>query len=229
MQNRKIALDTETTGLNPKEGHKIVEIGCVELDHNIPTGKEWHAYINPKRNIPDAAVDVHGLEEKFLLDKPVFEEIADSFIEFIKKDILVIHNAKFDIGFLNSELISIGLPLLDLENAIDTVQLARQISPGAPASLDALCKRFDIDITNRKKHGALLDAQLLAEVYLELTGGRQGNLLLNKEKSLNSEESFKKEQKPDTRKIINMDLSDEEIDKHREYINKITNPIWEGE
>ena len=129
MINRKIALDTETTGLNPKEGHKIVEIGCVELEDNIPTGRQWHTYLNPKRNIPEAAVAVHGLEEKFLLDKPVFQEIAESFLNFLKEDPLVIHNAKFDIGFLNHEFADANFSLLYIENTIDTVQLSRQTMP----------------------------------------------------------------------------------------------------
>ena len=226
MKNRKIALDTETTGLNPREGHKIVEIGCVELEDNIPTGIEWHAYVNPKRNIPEAAVAVHGLEEKFLLDKPEFKEIAESFMNFLNKDILVIHNAKFDLGFLNSELAEADLPLINIEKTIDTVQMARQKTPGAPASLDALCKRFDIDISKREKHGALLDAQLLAEVYLELTGGRQGHFVLNKTDSSFKKNNLTQNTENERRKIVNIELTEEEITQHKQFIKKIPSSIW---
>ena len=176
---RRIALDTETTGLNPLDGHRIVEIGCVELDINIPTGKEWHTYLNPQRTMPEAAFAVHGLDDNFLSDKPLFKNISSDFLNFIKGAELVIHNARFDIGFLNNELKLANLPIINIDESIDTVQLARQTIPGAAASLDALCKRFNIDLSQRGKHGALLDAQLLAEVYLELTGGRQSSLVLN--------------------------------------------------
>ena len=176
---RRIALYTETTGLSPIGGHRIVEIGCVELDHNIPTGKEWHSYINPERDVPEAAEAVHGLSTKFLSDKPLFSAISDDLLLFLEGAELVIHNAKFDIGFLNNELNLLNKPIINIEKTIDTVMLARKIIPGAAASLDALCKRFNIDLSRREKHGALLDAQLLAEVYLELTGGRQSSLELN--------------------------------------------------
>ena len=176
---RRIALDTETTGLNPIEDHRVVEIGCVELDNNIPTGKEWHTYLNPERSMPEAALAVHGLDENFLSDKPLFKDIALELLNFIEGAELVIHNARFDIGFLNNELNLVNLPIINIEEAIDTVQVARQTIPGAAASLEALCKRFNIDLSQRGKHGALLDAQLLAEVYLELTGGRQVSLVLN--------------------------------------------------
>ena len=176
---RRVVLDTETTGLNPLSGHRIVEIGCVELDDNIPTGKEWHSYVNPERNVPEAAEAVHGLSTKFLSDKPLFSDISDDLLLFIEGAELVIHNAKFDIGFLNNELSLIKRPIIKMEKTIDTVVLARKTLPGAAASLDALCKRFNIDLSRREKHGALLDAQLLAEVYLELTGGRQSRLELS--------------------------------------------------
>ena len=175
---RRIALDTETTGLNPLNGHRIVEIGCVELDDNIPTGEEWHIYLNPERDVPEAAEAVHGLSSKFLSDKPLFKEISDELLSFLGDAELVIHNAKFDIGFLNNELKLVNKPIINIENTIDTVILARKTIPGAAASLDALCKRFNIDLSRREKHGALLDAQLLAEVYLELTGGRQSSFRL---------------------------------------------------
>ena len=226
MVNRKIALDTETTGLNPKEGHKIVEIGCVELEDNIPTGRQWHTYLNPKRNIPEAAVAVHGLEEKFLLDKPIFKEIAESFLNFLKEDIMVIHNAKFDIGFLNHELAEANFSLLDIENTIDTVQLSRQTMPGAPASLDALCKRFDIDLTKRQLHGALLDAQLLSEVYLELTGGRQGRFSLNNTVKSQNSNHLLHNKTSEKRQRVSVKLSKTEIEQHNKFIKNISGSIW---
>ena len=153
---RRIALDTETTGLSPKDGHRIVEIGCVELDGNIPTGNEWHSYVNPDRAMPEAAFAVHGLSEEFLQKEPKFKDIAEDFLSFIKGGELVIHNAKFDIGFLNSELKMAKMPLIAIQKTIDTVHLAREKIPGAAASLDALCKRFEIDLSLREKHLSLI-------------------------------------------------------------------------
>lgn len=170
---REIALDTETTGLNPKAGHRVVEIGCVEMINHVATGQVFHAYINPERDMPEEAFSVHGLSEAFLRDHPKFAEVVEKFLAFIGDDTLVIHNAQFDMGFLNAELERAGQPPLDMSRAIDTVKMARQKFPGAQASLDALCRRFDIDNSNRELHGALLDARLLADVYLELKGGRQ--------------------------------------------------------
>ncbi|HLT76479.1 MAG TPA: DNA polymerase III subunit epsilon [Ferrovibrio sp.] len=174
---REVVLDTETTGLDPRDGDRVVEIGCIELINHIPTGKHFHVYINPERPMPEEAFKVHGLSDEFLKDKPVFAAIAKDFCEFIGEDPLVIHNASFDIGFLNAELARLdGMPHIAMERAIDTVRLARGKFPGAQVSLDALCKRFNIDLSARIKHGALLDAELLAEVYLELVGGRQQGL-----------------------------------------------------
>ena len=170
---RRIALDTETTGLNPSEGHRIVEIGCVELDENIPTGKVWHAYINPERTMPEAAFAVHGLSEEFLLKKPVFKDIVKDFMGFINGAELVIHNAKFDIGFLNAEFSRCGHPPLSMERVIDTLPLARQKYPGAQVSLDALCKRYRIDNSRRVKHTALIDCDLLSKVFINLTDQKE--------------------------------------------------------
>lgn len=175
---REIALDTETTGFDPAAGHRIVEIGCVELRNHIPTGTVWHSYVNPQRDVPDGAYQVHGLSEAFLADHPVFAEIVDDFLAFIGDARLVIHNAAFDMGFVNSELATLGFAPIPIERAVDTVQMARARFPGAQASLDALCRRFNIDNSARTKHGALLDAELLAEVYLELVGGRQHDFAL---------------------------------------------------
>lgn len=170
---REIVMDTETTGLEPAEGHRIVEIGAVELFNHLPTGRTYHQYINPQRSMPKEAFDVHGLGDDFLRDKPVFKAIAPAFLEFIADAPLVIHNASFDMKFLNSELQAAGFPTLPMSRALDTVAMARRKFPGAPASLDALCRRFGVDNSAREKHGALLDSEILAEVYLELVGGRQ--------------------------------------------------------
>ena len=173
---REVVLDTETTGLDPATGDRIVEIGCVELLNHIPTGRDWQAYVNPERAMPTAAFEVHGLSDEFLAGKPRFAEVADAFLGFLADDKLVIHNAGFDLGFINAELERLGRPPLNPARAIDTVALARAKFPGAPASLDALCRRFAIDASARERHGALLDAGLLADVYLALIGGRQPGL-----------------------------------------------------
>jgi DNA polymerase-3 subunit epsilon len=223
---RRIALDTETTGLNPIDGHRVVEIGCIELDNNIPTGKEWHTYLNPERSMPEAAFAVHGLGDKFLSNKPLFKDVSAELLNFIKGAELVIHNARFDIGFLNNELKLVNLPIINIEEAIDTVQLARQTIPGAAASLNALCKRFNIDLSQREKHGALLDAQLLAEVYLELTGGRQVSLALNQsaQNMALSKNNVKIEVK-DLNYVVAA-VTKEEDEEHLKMLQKIKEPIW---
>lgn len=175
---REIILDTETTGLDPKDGHRVVEIGCVELVNAIPTGRTWHCYLNPERDMPEQAFAVHGLSTDFLSTKPLFADKADEFLEFVESAMLVIHNAKFDFGFLNAELEWASKPLLTWDRIVDTLALARRRHPGAPASLDALCRRYGIDISERDLHGALLDCRLLASVYVELVGGKQARLEL---------------------------------------------------
>jgi len=175
---REIVLDTETTGFEPSEGHRIVEIGAVELFNHLPTGRTYHQYINPERTMPKEAFEVHGLGDDFLRDKPVFKAVGQAFLDFIGDAKLVIHNAAFDMKFLNAELEWAGLPGLPWARAVDTLAMARQKFPGAPASLDALCRRFGVDNSAREKHGALLDSEILAEVYLELVGGRQPDLVL---------------------------------------------------
>ncbi len=170
---REIVLDTETTGFEPSEGHRIVEIGAVELYNHLPTGRTYHQYINPERPMPKEAFEVHGLGDDFLRDKPVFRAVGQAFLDFVGDAKLVIHNAAFDMKFLNAELEWAGLPGLPWERAVDTLAIARQRFPGSPASLDALCRRFGVDNSAREKHGALLDSEILAEVYLELVGGRQ--------------------------------------------------------
>ena len=175
---REIVLDTETTGFEPSEGHRIVEIGAVELFNHLPTGRTYHQYINPERAMPREAFEVHGLGDDFLRDKPLFRQEAQNFLDFVADSKLVIHNASFDMKFLNWELRTHGFPQIPNDRAIDTLMIARSRFPGSPASLDALCRRFGIDNSMREKHGALLDSEILAEVYLELIGGRQPDLVL---------------------------------------------------
>jgi DNA polymerase-3 subunit epsilon len=175
---REIVLDTETTGLDPKDGHRVVEIGGVELVNHVATGRVFHQYINPERDMPAEAEAVHGLSRAFLADKPLFADVAADFAGFIDGAMLVIHNAAFDMGFLNAEFARLGFPELPMSRAVDTVAIARRKHPGSPANLDALCRRYGVDNSGREKHGALLDAELLAEVYLELIGGRQPDFAL---------------------------------------------------
>jgi DNA polymerase-3 subunit epsilon len=176
---REIVIDTETTGLDPASGHRIVEIGCVELFNAIPTGQFYHVYLDPERDMPEEAFRVHGLSIEFLTGKPKFAEIAEAFIAFIGEAPLVAHNAEFDMRFINAELATFGLPAISSERVVDTLALARRRHPGAPNSLDALCQRYGIDLSRRTKHGALLDSEILAEVYAELLGGRQASLVLD--------------------------------------------------
>jgi len=173
---REIVLDTETTGLDPFDGHRVVEIGCIELLNRIPTGRVWHCHLNPEREVPYQAFEVHGLSTEFLRDKPRFAELADDMLTFIEGAMLVMHNAAFDFGFLNAELDRLSRPLLHWDCVVDTLALARRRHPGAPCSLDALCKRYSVDLSEREKHGALLDCRLLAGVYVELVGGHQARL-----------------------------------------------------
>ncbi len=176
---REIVLDTETTGLDPTAGHRVVEIACLELLNHIPTGRHFQRYVNPEREVPADAIAVHGLSAEFLGDKPRFAEIADELLSFIGEAPVVIHNDEFDIGFLNAEFVRLDRSPFPQQRIVDTLVMARQKFPGAPASLDALCRRFAIDNTTRTKHGALLDTELLASVYLELIGGRQAGLELS--------------------------------------------------
>ena len=174
---REVVFDTETTGLDPATGHRVVEIGCVELLNGIPTGKTFHRYLDPQRDMPEEAFRIHGLSAEFLAGKPLFADIVDELTAFLAGAKLVAHNAEFDFRFLSAELTALDRPPLDLELMVDTLALARRRHPGAPASLDALCSRYGIDNSRRTKHGALLDSEILAEVYAELTGGRQTALV----------------------------------------------------
>jgi DNA polymerase-3 subunit epsilon len=176
---REIVLDTETTGLDPNDGHRVIEIGCVELSDHFPTGRSFQRYLNPDRDMPAEAQRIHGISTEFLADKPRFAEVAEEFLEFIGDAPLVIHNASFDLKFLNAELHRHGRGPIPAARAIDTIDIAKSKFPGARYSLDELCKRFSIDLSSRSLHGALLDAELTAQVYLELTGGRQKKLILS--------------------------------------------------
>jgi DNA polymerase-3 subunit epsilon len=178
---REIVFDTETTGLDPTAGDRVVEIGCIELVNHIPSGRTFHRYLNPERSMPVGAARVHGLDEAFLRDKPVFAAVADELIEFLGDAILIAHNADFDIGFLNAELGRTGRAAIANDRVIDTLMLARRKHPAGPNSLDALCARYAVDASRRTLHGALLDAELLSEVYVELIGGRQAALILGEE------------------------------------------------
>ena len=220
---REVVLDTETTGLSPEKGDRVVEIGCLELENHMATGRTYHCYINPEITMPSGAQDVHGLSDEFLADKPLFAGIVDEFLVFAGDDPLIIHNAAFDMGFLNAELRRLGRPALPSTQAVDTVSMARQKFPGSPASLDALCRRFGIDNSARTLHGALLDAELLAEVYLELCGGRQPDLVLEAAEVVAS--TTDSVQRVD-RKPRSFVLSDEERETHQNFITNLTNPIW---
>tara|TARA_A100001388_G_C28595660_1_gene415633 strand:- start:54 stop:722 length:669 start_codon:yes stop_codon:yes gene_type:complete len=219
---REVVLDTETTGLNPSTGDRIVEIGCVELLNHVATGKSFHQYVNPQRPMPDEAFRVHGLSDEFLADQPAMSDVMADFIEFIGDAPLIIHNADFDMRFINAELNLLGETPLQTARAVDTVRLAREKFPGAPASLDALCKRFGIDNSSRTLHGALLDAQLLAEVYLELIGGRQPDFELAADRMaapVAARDAERRDPRPHA-------ASEEELAAHKAFVEKLKHPIW---
>lgn len=219
---REIVLDTETTGFDPETGDRIVEIGAVELFNHLPTGKVYHQYINPKRAMPEGAFEVHGLGDDFLRDKPVFAEVGQAFLDFIGKSHLVIHNASFDIKFLNAELKWMELPLIPWERAIDTLAIARKKFPGSPASLDALSRRFGIDTSARTLHGALLDSEILAEVYLELIGGRQPDLVLSGSTSTSTNQGGEEDWRPGPRpEALPSRLTDAERAAHSAFIDSM--------
>jgi len=222
-ENREIVLDTETTGMNPDTGDKIVEIGCLELINHIPTGKTLQIYINPERDIPAEATAIHGITNEFVKNKPVFSQIYTDVLDFIGDAKLVIHNAEFDMKFLNAELKNVGHKALAWSRVIDTVTMARKKYPGSPANLDALCRRFGIDNSERTFHGALLDSELLAEVYLELLGGRQHGLGIAATGGSTSEEEKIDRPFREPRKFT---ASKAELKAHEELVGKLTDPIW---
>jgi DNA polymerase III subunit epsilon len=220
---REIVLDTETTGLDALGGHRIIEIGAQELLNHVPTGNGYHCYINPERDVDIGAFEVHGLSREFLSDFPPFSGVVDAFLEFIAEDRLIIHNARFDMGFINMELGRLGRPDIPMDRVVDTLQMARRRYPGAQASLDALCRRFEIDNSHRDLHGALVDADLLAAVYLELIGGRQPGLELAEQAvSATGPEIRESTSRPPR----NFTASPEERSAHEELLKKITDPIW---
>jgi DNA polymerase-3 subunit epsilon len=226
---REIVLDTETTGLSPDKGDRVVEIGCVELINHVPTSNTFQVYLNPEREMDEGAQRIHGLTNEFLQDKPKFEAIAEDFISYIGESKIIAHNATFDINFLNSELSRLNKAKISQERVIDTLKIAREKYPGARNSLDALCKRFFVDNSNRKLHGALLDSELLAEVYLELIGGKEPALALAEEarthklpeKELIIKASIKRENELKPR------LTKEDQIKHKEFIDTLkVKPVW---
>ncbi|MBH63538.1 MAG: DNA polymerase III subunit epsilon [Alphaproteobacteria bacterium] len=218
---REIVVDTETTGLSPSAGHRVIEIGCLELVNHMPTGAVFHEYLNPERDVPAEAVQIHGLTDEFLSSKPLFASVADRFLEFVAGAKLIIHNAEFDLGFLNAELKR--LKRGSLTNVVtDTLTLARKKYPGGQASLDALCRRFNIDNSARTQHGALLDAELLAEVYLELIGGRQPGLTLETNTRVMVSAQVAREERPARPHAP----SPEELAAHEAFLDSLENPLW---
>ena len=217
---KEVVLDTETTGLSVKDGHRIVEIGCVEIDNLIPTSKKFHCYLNPERKVSEKALEVHGYTDKFLSDKKKFKEIADEFLKFIDGKKLVIHNAEFDIAHLNNELEIVGKKKIEKKNVIDTLDIARDKFPGSQISLDALCKRYRIDNSKRKKHTALIDCELLTKVYINLLDQKEPslNFEINNENNNNANLNFSINY---SKKIIKP--TEEEIDLHRNFLKKYLN------
>ncbi len=210
----EIFLDTETTGLSYKEGHKIVEIACIETKDLIPTNRIFHKLINPKRDVPEEALKIHGFSEKFLSDKETFNEIADSFLDFIKGKKIIIHNASFDLSFLNGELTDIKKETINIKEVIDSLEIARNKFPGLSNSLDGLCKRFNIDISRRKKHNALLDCELLREVYINLLDVKEPKFNLSLSNEL--DKSFNNGEKKYNKSILK--ISDKELQNHKEFL-----------
>jgi DNA polymerase-3 subunit epsilon len=224
---REIVFDTETTGLNPLGGDRMVEIGCVEIFNRVETGRHFHCYFNPERDMPFEAEAVHGLSAVFLSDKPRFSEKAEELLDFIEDSPLVAHNASFDFGFLNHELGLCGRPTVCMTRMVDTLMLARTRHPGAKHSLDALCMRFGIDRSHRVKHGALLDAQLLAQVYVELTGGRQIGLgLVADTASVAVQQASRPVTVREPRVARPHAAAAEELERHRAFIAKLVDPLW---
>ena len=224
---REIAFDTETTGLSPTDGHRLVEIGCVELVNRVETGRHYHAYINPMRSMPSEAEQVHGLSERFLSDKQLFADIVHELLEFIGDSPMIAHNATFDFAFLNWELAQCGRDPLCLSRMVDTLAIARTRHPGAKHSLDALCTRFGIDRSQRVKHGALLDAQLLAQVYVELSGGRQIGFVLAEDAPVAAAPAsaavrpYRPARSPRTHSA-----SEAELRAHAAFVQTLVDPLW---
>lgn len=226
---REIVFDTETTGLDPASGDRIVEFGCIEMVNRVPTGRTFHAYFNPERTMPAGAEAVHGLSDAFLADKPRFHERVEQLLEFITDAPLVAHNAAFDFGFLNAELAICGRDPVSEARMVDTLALAKRRHPGAKHSLDALCTRYGIDRSHRTRHGALLDAELLAQVYVELTGGRQIGLELAAGAGVETIEVVRiSSRQRDFRPPRPHRASEAELARHAEFLKSIESPLWLG-
>lgn len=227
---REIILDTETTGLDPKRGDRVIEIGCIEIYNRNPTGREFHCFINPERDVPVEAENVHGISTAFLRDKPLFAKVATPFLDFIGSDTLVIHNAQFDVGFLNFELELAGKTALQMSRVVDTLALARRKHPAGPNSLDALCKRYGVDMSKRIKHGALIDCLLLAEVYVELLGERQAALGLQSRSAPAAEDRSTRRVKTGAMKRpqpLPARLNTEDETRHRSFIEELgAKAVW---
>jgi DNA polymerase-3 subunit epsilon len=226
---REVVLDTETTGVEALKGDRIVEIGCVELINHCPTGRTFHVYINPERDMPEGAFKVHGLSEAFLSDKPVFAAVASEFAAFIADAKLVIHNAAFDVGFINMEFGRLGLPAIVPALVVDTLSMARRKHPGASNSLDALCSRYGIDNSRRTKHGALLDSEILAEVYIELIGGKQTSLGFGATATGKAGVGLAVAmERPVRQRPLAVRLTPEERAAHEAFVLKLKGPLWRG-
>lgn len=223
---REIVFDTETTGLDPQRGDRITELGCVEVEDFIPTGRTWHSYVNPERSVPEKVTEITGLTAEFLADKPLFSEIADDFLTFVGDANVVAHNAPFDRGFINMELERLGRPVIENDRWVDTVAIARKKYPGAHASLDALCKRFGISLETRDKHGAIIDALLLADVYLELNGGRERALDLTGDSDATTG-PIQFPPRPERPTPLGNRLTQPEEEAHRLFVETLgENPLW---
>ncbi len=224
---REFVMDTETTGFEPATGDRLVEIACVELANFIPTGRVYHQYINPQRDMPDDAFRVHGLSSTFLSDKPLFADVVQDFLEFLDGGRMIFHNASFDMKFINAELQLVGLPIVPPDRVLDTLALARRKHPAGPNSLDALCKRYSIDNSARTKHGALLDAELLAEVYLQLTGGNQAALDLSARRGGAGRNRGAENVVLSRSGPLPVNLCDAERDAHRAFVEELgENALW---
>ncbi|NVJ99776.1 MAG: DNA polymerase III subunit epsilon [Alphaproteobacteria bacterium] len=222
MSKRELIFDTETTGFDPMTGDRLIEIGLVEMVDKVLTGEHYHQYVNPERDVPESAVKVHGITTDFLKDKPVFSDIMDEFLEYVGTDsVLVAHNAEFDMRFINWELENAGRPIIHPKRFLDTLAIARTKFPGAANSLDALCKRFGVSNSHRTLHGALLDAEILADVYVELLGGRQAGLDLAVDAGASGPVRVKKE-----REKRSFPVSEDELARHADFITKLNDPIW---
>jgi DNA polymerase III subunit epsilon len=224
---REIVLDTETTGLDPLSGHKIIEIGCIELKNKVKTGNFFHVYINPDRDVPMEAYRVHGISTEFLLDKPRFSDVFEKFLGFLEDSPLIIHNAPFDLKFLNYELKQLGVSNLS-SKVIDTLVMARTKLPGAPASLDALCRRYNVDNSKRQKHGALLDCELLAEIYMHLTGGAQAVIEFGEHITASNEKMGENKGEKKFREARSFLANQQELEAHQELMQKLDIKVWES-